>query len=78
MRAVPWEVLSRLQQGLRDAAIEMEWAAQCLNRKILLASGILLAICASASYLLLRDKKNVVQIEKSIADRLGFLEEPYC
>ena len=76
MRAVPWEVLSRLQQGLRDAAIEMEWAAQCLNRKILLASGILLAICASASYLLLYDKETLLRIEESVADRLGFLEEP--
>jgi len=49
-----------------------------LDRKMLLAGGILLAICASASYLLLHDKKSLVRIEKSIADRLGFIEEPYC
>ena len=49
-----------------------------MNMKILLAGGILLAICASVSYILLHDKKSLVQIEKSIADRLGFLEEPCC
>jgi len=49
-----------------------------LDKKILFASGILLTICASASYVLLHDKKSLVQIEQSIADRLGFLEEPYC
>jgi len=49
-----------------------------LDKKNLFASGILLATCASASYLLIHDKKNLVQIEQSIADRLGFLEEPYC
>jgi hypothetical protein len=75
---VPWEVLSRLHQGFRDTATVMEWAVQWLDKKILFAGGILLAICASASYLLLSDKKSLVQIENSIADRLGFLEEPCC
>jgi hypothetical protein len=70
-------VLLQLQESFRYGAIEMKWAAQCLDRKILFASGILLAICASASYLLLNDKKRLMQIEKNIADRLGFLEEPY-
>ena len=49
-----------------------------MDKKILFAGGILLTICASASYLLLSDKKSLVQIENSIADRLGFLEEPCC
>lgn len=60
-----------------DAGIKRERAAQYLDRKKLLASGILLAICATASYLLFHDKKNLEQIEESIADRLGFPEEPY-
>ncbi len=67
----------RSQQGFRNAAVEIGWAAQCLDRKKLLASGILLAICAAASYLLLHDKVNLGQIEESITDRLGFLDEPY-
>jgi hypothetical protein len=49
-----------------------------LDRKLLLAGGIVLAICASASYLLLNGKRNLVQIEEIIEDRLGFLEEPLC
>jgi len=49
-----------------------------LVRKMLIASGIFLAVCASASYLLLHDKKNLVRIEQSITEWLGFLEEPYC
>jgi len=49
-----------------------------LDMKVLLASGIFLAICASASYMLLHDEKTLVQIEESIEDRLGFLEEPLC
>jgi hypothetical protein len=66
----------RSQQTLRNAAVEIEWAAQCLDRKKLLVSGILLAICATAGYLLL-DKVNLRQIEERVTDRLGFLEEPY-
>jgi len=49
-----------------------------LDRKMLVASGIFLAMCASAGYLLLHDEKNLVKIEDTIADRLGFLEELYC
>jgi hypothetical protein len=41
-----------------------------LERKILLVTGILLAVCASAGYLFLHD-------ERSIADRLD-LEDPVC
>lgn len=48
-----------------------------MDRKMLFASGILLAVCASASYLLLHDRNNLVRIEETIADRLGFLEEPF-
>jgi hypothetical protein len=70
-------VVSWLQYGFRDAAIEMGWAAQCLDRKMLFAGGIFLAICASVSYLLLHDEKGLERIEKSIADGLGFLEEPF-
>lgn len=55
----------------------MERAAQCLDKKKLLATGILLAICATASYLLLHDRLNLGQKDESIAGRLGFLEEPY-
>lgn len=64
------------QQGFRNAAVEIEWAAQCLDRKKLLASGILLAICAAGTYLLLHDTVNLGKIEESITDRLGSLEEP--
>jgi len=49
-----------------------------LVRKMLIASGIFFAVCASAGYLLLHDKKNLVRVEQSIAEWLGFLEEPYC
>ena len=49
-----------------------------MDKKILFAGRILIALCASASYLLLSNKKSLVQIENSIADRLGFLEEPCC
>ena len=41
-----------------------------MGRKILLVTGIFLAVCASAGYLFLND-------ERSIADRLG-LEDPVC
>lgn len=48
-----------------------------MDRKKLLASGILLAIFATATYVLLHDKASLRRIEERIADRLGFLEEPY-
>jgi len=51
--------------------------ARCLDRKILLASGILFAICATTGYLLLHDKVNLGQIKKRITDRLEFSETPY-
>jgi hypothetical protein len=47
-----------------------------LDTKRAIASGILLAICATASYLLLYDKVNFEQIKQSMTDRLGFLDEP--
>jgi hypothetical protein len=49
-----------------------------LDKKKLLAGGILLTICATTGYLLLRDKANLGQIKKRITDRLEFLEEPCC
>ena len=75
--SVPYELVLWSQQGFRNAAVEIEWAAQCLDRKKLLASGILLAICAAAAYLLLDDKVNLRRIEERVAGGLGFLEEPY-
>ena len=48
-----------------------------MDRKKLFASGILLAICATAAYFLLDDKVNLRQIEERVTDGLGFLEEPY-
>jgi hypothetical protein len=75
---VPQELVCRLQEGFRSGAIWIEWAAQRLDKKMLVASGIFLAMCASAGYLILHDKKNLVRIEDSIAERLGFLEELYC
>ena len=75
---VPSELFSRLQHVFTDATLEIERAAQYLVRKMLIASGIFLAVCASASYLFLHDKKNLVRIEQSITEWLGFLEEPYC
>jgi hypothetical protein len=71
-------LLSELQHGFTDAIAKTKRAAQYLDRKVLLAGGIVLAICASASYLLLNGKRNLVQIEEIIEDRLGFLEEPLC
>ena len=47
-----------------------------MDKKKLLASGVLLAICATASYLLLHDKVN--QIKERITNRLEFLDEPCC
>jgi hypothetical protein len=75
---VPKELVCRLQEGFRSDEIEIGWAAQCLDRKMLVASGIFLAMFASAGYLLLHDEKNLVKIEDTIANRLGFLEELYC
>lgn len=49
-----------------------------MGRKKLFASGILFAVMATAAYLLLHGKVNLRQIEENIAERLGFLEEPYC
>jgi hypothetical protein len=66
-----------LQQGFRKDAAEIHWAAHCLDTKKAIVSGILLAICATASYLLVYNKVNFGQIRESMADRLGFLDEPY-
>jgi hypothetical protein len=49
-----------------------------MDRRKLLTSGILLAICATATYVLLHDKASLRRIEESLTDRLGFLEESYC
>jgi len=49
-----------------------------LNKKKVVASGILLALCATACYLLLHDKMKLRQIKKRITDRLELLDEPYC
>ena len=47
-----------------------------MDRKKLLVSGILLAICATTGYLL-HYKVNLGQIKKRITDRLEFSEAPY-
>jgi len=44
----------------------------------LLAAGILLAISATAGYILLHDKVSLDQIKKRITDKLEFPEQPYC
>ena len=49
-----------------------------MDRRKLLASGILLAICTTVTYVLLHDKASLRRIEESITDRLEFLEESYC
>ena len=49
-----------------------------MDKKKLFAGGLLLTICATAGYLLLRDEANLEQIKERIADRLEFLEEPFC
>jgi len=49
-----------------------------LDKIKLLAAGILLAISATASYILLHDKVDLGEIKESITDRLEFPEQPYC
>ena len=68
--SVPKVWFSQLQHDFRGVATKIIWAAQSLETKMLLVTGILLAICASAGYLFLHD-------ERSIADRLA-LEDPVC
>jgi len=44
----------------------------------LLAAGILLAISATAGYILLHDEVHLDQIIERITDGLEFPEQPYC
>ena len=44
----------------------------------LLAAGILLAISASAGYILLHDKVDLGQITERMTETLEFPEQPYC
>lgn len=46
-----------------------------MGKKKLVAGGILLAICATAGYILLHENANLEQIKKRITDRLEFHEE---
>jgi hypothetical protein len=68
-------VLLRSQEGFRNAPALIGWKAQCLGKKKLVAGGILLAICATAGYILLHENANLEQIKKRITDRLEFHEE---
>jgi len=49
-----------------------------LDKIKLFAAGILLAISATAGYILLHDNVDLGQITERIADTFEFPEQPYC
>jgi len=76
--SVAQEAFLGSQQGFTNVRLWTGWAAQCLDKIKLLAAGILLAISATAGYILLHDNVDLGQITERIADTFEFPEQPYC
>ena len=74
----PFENETAVTRDLSRPRDKEKAGAQGLGKKTLLTSGLLLALCASAGYILLSDEKKLAWVEEILADGLGFQEDPCC